>query len=68
MRINDHKEPEWTVDCKDNTVDDNLLHQIQRIFGYLQKTTRVDFIPSAFCAAYKPFGESVNVMMQQDVQ
>jgi hypothetical protein len=49
-------------------VDDNILHQIQRIFGYLEKTTRLDFIPSAFCVAYKPFGESVNIMMQQDVQ
>jgi hypothetical protein len=31
-------------------------------------TTRADFVPAGFCLAYKPFGESVNVMMQQDVQ
>lgn len=49
-------------------MDDNFLHQIQRIFAYLEKTTRQDFSPSAFCIAYKPFGESVNIMMQQDVQ
>ena len=68
MRINDQKEPEWTVDSKGNPVDDNFLHQIQRIFGYLERTTRLDFIPSAFCVAYKPFGEPVNIMIQQDVQ
>ena len=55
-------------DKKARPVDDNILHQIQRIFGYLEGTTRLDFAPSAFCVAYKPFGESVNIMMQQDVQ
>lgn len=68
LRINDKKQPVWTIDSKERKVDDNFLHQIQRIFGYLQKTTRVDFIPTAFCVAYKPFGESVNIMIQQDVQ
>lgn len=67
-RIDDHKEPAWALDSKERMVDDNILHQIQRIFGYLDKTTRLDFVPSAFCVAYKPFGESVNIMIQQDVQ
>ena len=44
------------------------MHQVQRIFAYLEKTTRIDFSPRDFCVAYKPFGESVNVMVQQDVQ
>lgn len=35
LRINDKKKPVWTVDSKDRKVDDNFLHQIQRIFGYL---------------------------------
>ena len=68
MRINDNKEPDWTVDVKGNPVDDNFLHQVQRIFGYLERTTRLDFVPSAFCIAYKPFGQPVNIMIQQDVQ
>jgi hypothetical protein len=68
MRIDDHKEAVLVKDSKERLVDDNLLHQIQRIFGYLEHTTRVDYVPSAFCIAYKPFGESVNIMMQQDVQ
>jgi len=68
MRIDDKKEPVWAVDSKEKMVDDNFLHQVQKVFGYLEKTSRVDYIPSAFCVAYKPFGESVNIMIQQDVQ
>lgn len=68
MRIDDHKEPVWALDNKERMVDDNFLHQIQKIFGFLEHTTRIDYVPSAFCVAYKPFGESVNIMMQQDVQ
>lgn len=49
-------------------VDDNFLHQIQKIFAYLDKTNRIDYVPKDFCYAYKPFGEPVNVMIQQDVQ
>ena len=49
-------------------MDDNFLHQIQKIFAYLEKTNRIDFAPRDFCVAYKPFGEPVNVLIQQDVQ
>lgn len=35
LRANDRKEPEWTFDAKGEQVDDNFLHQIQRIFAYL---------------------------------
>lgn len=49
-------------------VDDNFLHQVQRIFAYLQNSNRIDYVPADFCVAYKPFGESVNVFIQQDVQ
>ena len=59
LRIDDQKEPNL-MQVKDReevrTVDDNLLHQLQRVFVYLQKTTRIDFAPRDFCAAYKPFG------------
>ena len=44
------------MDQKERMIDDNFLHQIQRIFGYLDQTSRVDFVPYAFCQAYKPFG------------
>ncbi len=35
LRIDDKKAPVWAMDSKDRPVDDNILHQIQRIFGYL---------------------------------
>lgn len=66
-RIDDGKE-EDLQEHKEKLVDDNLLHQFQKIFGYLEHTQRLDFVPFGFCFAYKPFGESVNVMVQQDVQ
>jgi hypothetical protein len=34
----------------------------------LDLSTRADYVPAGFCLAYKPFGEEVNVMIQQDVQ
>ncbi len=37
--------------------DDNILHQVQRIFAYLDLSTRADYVPAGFCLAYKPFGE-----------
>ena len=35
LRIDDKKAPVWALDSKERLVDDNILHQIQRIFGYL---------------------------------
>jgi hypothetical protein len=35
LRIDDKKAPVWALDSKERPVDDNILHQIQRIFGYL---------------------------------
>ena len=71
LRANDKKDPE-IVEVKEKEimkkVDDNFLHQLQRIFTYLDQTNRMDYNPFDFCVAYKPFGESVNVMVQQDVQ
>jgi ubiquitin carboxyl-terminal hydrolase 34 len=68
LRVDDEKPEELTFDMKGNTVDDNFLHQVQRIFGYLDKTTRQEVSPIAFCTAYKPFGGSIDIMLQQDVQ
>lgn len=72
LRVDD-KEPHTNTEVVNKndevrSVDDNFLHQIQRIFAYLEKTNRIDFAPHDFCIAYKPFGEPVNIMIQQDVQ
>ena len=50
-------------------VDDNILHQFQKMFAFLQLSDRVDYNPFEFCFSFKdPFGQSVNVGVQQDAQ
>ena len=51
-----HTKTEFTEKDQKRIVDDNFLHQIQKIFAYLEKTNRIDFAPRDFCVAYKPFG------------
>ncbi len=67
LRIKDYQ-PEKFALYKEKMYDDNILHQLQKIFAYLELTSRADYVPTGFCLAYKPFSESVNIMIQQDVQ
>ena len=56
---------------KDNKymIDDNVLHQLQQMFGFLELTDRRDYNPVEFCFAFKDFaGNPVNVSEQQDTQ
>lgn len=36
------------VEVKGRTIDDNVLHQLQRLFGHLELSEKVDFNPSEF--------------------
>lgn len=59
--------PQNIVDVKGTKIDDNLFHQIQKMFSYLDYSERRDFNPLEFCYSYKDFtGQPVNVMVQQD--
>ena len=50
-------------------IDDNLIHQMQRVFGYLMNSTRKDFVPSAFCYSLKESnGQPTNTAIQHDAQ
>ena len=50
-------------------VDDNILHQMQKLFVFLELTDRQDYNPFEFCFSYKDYsGQPVNVLMQQDAQ
>jgi ubiquitin carboxyl-terminal hydrolase 34 len=50
-------------------VDDNILHQLQRMFSYLELTEKQDYSPEDFCTSFKDFeGNAVNVLVQQDAQ
>jgi ubiquitin carboxyl-terminal hydrolase 34 len=50
-------------------VDDNILHQLQRIFAHLELTERQDYKPDKFCFAFKDLdGIPTNISIQQDAQ
>lgn len=66
LRINDQREIE-PLEHKGRVVDDNILHQLQKIFAFLELSSRLSYSPDDFCVAYKLYGEPVNVLMQQDV-
>ena len=49
--------------------DDNLLHQLQVMFTYLNLSEEKFFIPNNFCYSYKDYdGNPTNPKMQQDCQ
>lgn len=48
--------------------EDNLLYQLQLLFGRLANTDRMYINTSAFCHAYKDYqGNPTNVSIQMDV-
>lgn len=50
-------------------VDDNVLHQMQKLFVFLELTDRQDFNPFEFCFSFKDYsGMPVNVLVQADAQ
>ena len=70
MMADDKKEPNLVP--KDNgkyMVDDNVLHQLQKMFGFLELSDRQDYNPHEFCFSFKDFqGNPVNTAIQQDAQ
>ena len=49
--------------------DDNLLHQLQKMYTYLTYSNKMDYNPRDFCYSYKDFeGKPTNVRAQQDSQ
>ena len=54
---------------KPNEIDDNVLHQMQKIFAFLELTERQDYNPSKFCYSFKDMdGKPTNTSVQQDAQ
>ena len=48
-------------------IDDNLLHQFQRVFIYLLHSNRRDYNPAAFCYSFKESdGKPTNTAIQHD--
>ena len=66
MSADDKKPPKC---AKPEDLDDNVLHQLQRIFAHLELTERQDYNPSKFCFAFKDQdGKPTNTAIQQDAQ
>ncbi len=56
-------------DKKNNEIDDNVLHQIQKMFGHLELSDREYFDPENYCFSFKDWeNKPVNVSIQQDAQ
>ena len=64
----DKAAPNW-VDYKNEQIDDNLLHQIQRLFAHLELSDRSDYNPIGFTFAFKEVdGQPTNTGEQKDAQ
>src|SRR3569833_4352311 len=47
------KSPQDIVDYKGLSIDDSLLRQLQKLFGYLELSDRQAYDPTEFCFAFK---------------
>ncbi|CAD8116913.1 unnamed protein product [Paramecium sonneborni] len=69
LQAEDGKEPDMQLSKTGFLFDDNVLHQLQQMFSYLELSDRIDYNPQEFCAAFKDYaGEPVNIFIQQDAQ
>ena len=63
LQSDDHKEMNTKI------FDDNLLHQLQRMYTYLLLSQKEYYNPKMFCSALKDMdGNATNVLVQQDSQ
>jgi ubiquitin carboxyl-terminal hydrolase 34 len=50
-------------------IDDNVLHQLMNLFGYLQLSDRAYCNPTSYCFSFKTYeGTPTNVREQKDAQ
>jgi ubiquitin carboxyl-terminal hydrolase 34 len=61
--------PEDNKEYKHETIDDNMLHQMQRLFAHLELSERMDYNPIGFTFSFKEFdGAPTNTSEQKDAQ
>jgi ubiquitin carboxyl-terminal hydrolase 34 len=61
--------PEDLVEYKGQKVDDNVMHQLQKLMAHLELSDRNDYNPFEFCFAFKDFeGNPTNTGEQKDAQ
>jgi len=68
LQADDGAAPDWK-EYKGRTIDDNVLHQLQRLFGHLELSERVDYNPIEFCFSFKEMdGSPTNTSVQHDTE
>jgi ubiquitin carboxyl-terminal hydrolase 34 len=66
--VDDGKEDE-VVEHKGYKIDDNMFHQLQKLFSHLELSNRNAYNPFEFCFAFKEFdGSPTNTAEQKDAQ
>lgn len=66
---NDFKERQIVEDKDGRKIDDNMFHQLQKMFAYLDNSERSSYHPYEFCYSFKGYdGNPLNVSIQQDTQ
>ena len=69
MGCDDHEPPKPAEYGRISTDDDNLLHQLQKMYTFLTYSIKEDYNPKYFCFSFKDFdGNPTNPMIQQDSQ
>jgi hypothetical protein len=65
----DYEEPNMVSAPNIGRMDDNMFHQIQKLFGSLKFTDRKYYNPKEYCHSYKDWdNQPVNVREQQDAK
>jgi ubiquitin carboxyl-terminal hydrolase 34 len=68
LMADDYQAPDM-VEVEEKTFDDNVFHQLQTMFAFLDKSERRDYSPIEFCLSYKDFaGQRVDIRIQQDTK
>lgn len=58
----DDSMPEDIQEWKGLKIDDNMLHQLQKLMAHLELSERPDYLPIEFCFAFKDFeGNPTNI-------
>jgi len=57
--------PQNLVPFEGDQVDDNILHQLMKLMGFLELSERQEYNPREFCFSFKDFdGNPTNVRLQ----
>ena len=68
LQADDGAASDWKEN-KGRIIDDNILHQLQRLFGHLELSKQVEYNPIEFCFSFKETdGSPTNTSVQHDTE